>query len=68
MTYEAAIVLTTVTSQVALRPSRHGIKVKPSGRSQSDLARPCGYYYCYYELLIILLDDRRDSANEISLK
>ena len=30
--YEAATVWDAVTSQVALRPSRHGIRVSPSGR------------------------------------
>jgi len=35
--YDAATVLVTVTSQVALRPSRHGIDVYPSGRFPSDV-------------------------------
>jgi len=38
LTYEAA----TVTSQVAKRPSCHGMSVSPSGRFPSDLRRPCG--------------------------
>jgi len=54
----------TVTSQVAQRPSRHGMRVSPSGRLLSDLSKPCGslmdgklafdnarhyeYYYDYY--------------------
>jgi len=41
--YEAATVFVTVTSQVlALRPSRQGIEVKPSGRLLSDLVNPFG--------------------------
>jgi len=39
-TYDAATVLVTVTFQVALRPSRHGIDVNPSGRFPSDLVNP----------------------------
>jgi hypothetical protein len=35
-------VLVTVTSHVALRPSRHGIRVSPSGRFPSSRVRPCG--------------------------
>ena len=31
----------TVTSHVAHRPSRHGMRVRPSGRFPSDLRRPC---------------------------
>ena len=34
--------LVTVTSNVALRPLCHGIKVSPSGRFQSSLVEPCG--------------------------
>jgi len=41
-TYDAATVLVTVTSQVALRPSLHGIDVNPNGRFPSDLVNPCG--------------------------
>jgi len=41
-TYDTATVLVTVTSQVALRPSLHGLDVNPSGRFQSDLIIPCG--------------------------
>jgi len=41
-TYDAATVLATVTSQVALHPSRRGIDVNPSGRFPSDLVNPCG--------------------------
>jgi len=40
--YEAATVSVTVTSQVAQRPSCHGMSVSPSGRLPSDLRRPCG--------------------------
>ena len=40
--YERAVVSVTVTSHVAHRPSRQGIRVKPSGRLPSDLVRPCG--------------------------
>jgi len=40
-TYDAATVLVTVTSQVALLPSCHGIDVNPSGRFPSDLVNPC---------------------------
>ncbi len=39
-TYDVATVSVTVTSHVALRPSRHGINVSPSGRFPSDLANP----------------------------
>ena len=39
--YDAATVSVTVTSQVALRLSRQGIEVKPSGRVPSDLIKPC---------------------------
>jgi len=38
-TYDAATVLVTVTSQVELRPSRHGIDVNPPGRLPSDLVK-----------------------------
>ena len=40
--YEAATVSVTVTSQVAQRPSFHGMSVRPSGRLPSALRRPCG--------------------------
>ena len=40
--YDAATVFVTVTSQVALQPSRHGIEVRPSGRLPSDLVSPFG--------------------------
>jgi len=40
--YEAATMFFTVTSEVALRPSRQGIEVKPSGRLPSDLVNPFG--------------------------
>jgi hypothetical protein len=40
--FETATVFVTVTSQVALRPSRQGIDVKPSGRLPSDLVNPFG--------------------------
>jgi len=40
--YDAATVLVTLTSQVALRPSRNGIDVNLSGRFPSDLVNPCG--------------------------
>ena len=40
--YEAATVSVTVTSQVAQRPSFHGVSVRPSGRLPSALRRPCG--------------------------
>jgi len=36
-------VLVTVTFQEALRPSRHGTDVNPSGRFPSDLINPCGF-------------------------
>jgi len=41
-TYDAATVLVTVTYQMALRPSRYGIDVNPSGRFplQSTLVVP----------------------------
>jgi len=38
--YEAATV--TVMSQVAQRPSFHGVSVRPSVRLPSALKRPCG--------------------------
>jgi len=38
--YQAATVFVTVTSQVALRPSRQGIEVKQSGRLPSNLVNP----------------------------
>jgi hypothetical protein len=41
--YDAATVFVTVTSQVALRPSRHGIEVRPSVRLQSDLVNLFGF-------------------------
>ena len=41
-TYDGATVSVTVTSHVALRPSRHGMSVRPSGRLPSDLVSPCG--------------------------
>ena len=34
----------TVTSQTKQRPSRHGMRVKPSGRLPSDLSRPAGSF------------------------
>jgi hypothetical protein len=37
---DAAVV--SVTFHVALRPSLHGINVRPCGRLPSDLARPRG--------------------------
>jgi len=40
--YEAATVFVTVTSQVALRPSRQGIEVKSSVRLPSDFVSPFG--------------------------
>jgi len=40
--YEAATVSVTFTSQVAQRPSFHGVSVRPSGRLPSALKRPCG--------------------------
>ena len=39
-TYEVATVSVTVISLVVLRPSHHGIKVRPSGRFPSDLVSP----------------------------
>jgi hypothetical protein len=40
--YDAAVVSATVTSQMRQRPSRHGIKVRPSGRLPSVRERPFG--------------------------
>jgi len=40
--YKAATVSVTVTSQVAQRPSCHGMSVNPSGHFPSDLRIPCG--------------------------
>jgi len=37
--YEAATVSVTVTSQLAQRPSFHGVSVRPSGRLPSALIR-----------------------------
>jgi hypothetical protein len=42
VTYEAATVSVTVTSQVAHRPSRHGTMVRPSGRFPSVRVSPRG--------------------------
>ena len=42
VTYEAATVSVTVTSQVAQRPSRHGTMVMPSGRFPSVRVNPRG--------------------------
>ena len=42
--YEAATVSVTVTSQVAQRPSFHGVTVRSSGRLPSALRRPCGSF------------------------
>jgi hypothetical protein len=43
-TYEAATVSTIVTSQVALRPSRWRIRVRPSGCLPSELASQRGSF------------------------
>jgi len=40
--YEAVTVSVTVTSQMAQRPSFHGVSVRPSGRLPSALKWPCG--------------------------
>jgi len=40
--YEAATLSVTVTSQVAQRPSFHGVSVRPSGRLPSALKKPFG--------------------------
>jgi len=40
--YDAATVVVTVSSQVALCPSRHGIDVNTSSRFPSDLVNSCG--------------------------
>jgi len=42
LTYEAACVCATVTSQVRGFPDCHGTKVSPSGRLPSDLNKPTG--------------------------
>jgi len=43
--YEAASVLTTVTSQVKGLPPCQGINVRPSGILPSSLVKPTGHYY-----------------------
>jgi len=63
--YNAARIWTTVTSQVALRPDRHGTSVKPSGLLPSVLLRPCGSLTADVSalisarwIIIIIIDDR----------
>src|SRR5688572_1606880 len=43
-TYDAAKVSITVTSQTRLLPTRHGIKVRPSGLLPSERTRPGGSF------------------------
>ena len=43
--YEGATVSVTVTSQMAHRPPRQGIRVRPSGRLPSCLFRPCMRFF-----------------------
>ena len=43
--YDVTAVSVTVGSHVAHRSLRHGVRVRPTGRVQSDFSRLCGSYY-----------------------
>jgi len=55
--YEAVAVFITVTSQVALRPSRQGIEVKPSGHLVVYRPTFVNPYYYYY--IVLFIDNKK---------